>query len=693
MEYYAIFIPDNTSAVAIESFYNDRAEALAVLKKYKNARMKAFPTSEEAVLFYKHGSSELDAATPACPLTPIPKNIAIKTKFVAPTSQKLVAFRKLIEANNVEEVRATIYQNPRYLISSGDTPTILKEGPRYNALHITAIEGRAEICRMILQAVSSPSYVELMHGQRSSSTDEVSAILLDLYLNTPDKCRSETPLHFAAKLGWVEVVRELIAFPQCQIIPNGDGLYAKDIVCSRAKAVNDAEQTRVAIGALLQANYFVPVMRTQDNVDPPVVGEPFSPTDPQQMVTDGSTADRMRMRREIRAYAGPMDQDKAQEFCKRWKTPPRLKVLAAGLSKSEGKLAELRSSTPVRVKPRRLFANNSIDMQQQEQNLIDGEGDDLPVTHRPIVEQNNNLEPMAVGKKYTSALPDDNGNHLWPAALTNTPHRLFFAYRNLANDSFLSEDGSLCGEANVSFVCEETQTLYGKDDVTKSPSYAERSIRITDPNKGLETVGRMLATKLQVGWQEYWEFLDMFCNLADASGLAVLEAYLAQRAASSNLKEAQDKMKEPSRALYDELDMICEKTEKMCLEEYRSGKLCSIAKDVNTDNGDDEEDEYYSCSDHESDWDMQMGDVQVDRYFTPPSSPNQERKPIKHVPSVLDHERQEMHRIFLHGLEPTREDYAVQTVLRTVEIDPETYPHVHAWKCAMTKLEGSQCSH
>ena len=39
--------------------------------------------------------------------------------------------------------------------------------------------------------------------------------LLDTYLNTPDKFLNETALHFASKLGSVEIVELLTSYPEC----------------------------------------------------------------------------------------------------------------------------------------------------------------------------------------------------------------------------------------------------------------------------------------------------------------------------------------------------------------------------------------------------------------------------------------------------------------------------------------------
>lgn len=39
--------------------------------------------------------------------------------------------------------------------------------------------------------------------------------LLDTYLNTPDKFQNETVLHFASKLGCVDIVELLVSYPEC----------------------------------------------------------------------------------------------------------------------------------------------------------------------------------------------------------------------------------------------------------------------------------------------------------------------------------------------------------------------------------------------------------------------------------------------------------------------------------------------
>ncbi|XP_058127799.1 ankyrin repeat and LEM domain-containing protein 2 homolog isoform X1 [Anopheles coustani] len=553
MEYYAIFIPDKKPDFSIKGFYVDKAEALSVLKQHKEARMKAFPSSEEAVYFYLNGPSETFNKTVTV-TTPSPMSKPIKSLFVAPTSQKLVAFRKMIEANNIAEVTATI-RNPRFLVSSGDTPTILKEGPRYNALHITAIEGRGEICRLILQTIENSSYIEKLHGQRTNSTDEVSTILLDLYLNTPDKCRSETPLHFAAKHGSVDVVRELIAYPQCHVTPNSDGLYPREIICSRAKPHCATPEVREAIRSLLEERFFVPLVRYEDNLIPPVVGKPFTPTRTATVpIVEDSRSPTISPKGEVKAYAGPMDRSKADSFYRRWKTPPRLVVL--GAERMDGVHSEqlgLRScSTPIklRTQPRQLFANRSLDNAllggaHQENN----NADDDSLLEGSL--SNSSLLSSGIPEEEAPVEEDTNGNHVrvTAPAVASTPFRLFHQYRNLARDdmdSSLDSDAGSIGEASFSYLCDKTRTLYDRSRLCETPTHRERSLRLSNIDKGLETLGRTLASNESVGWKEYWNFLGKFCDLTSAEGLQLFEEYLANASEPQITPDKEEKPGSPA---------------------------------------------------------------------------------------------------------------------------------------------------
>lgn len=148
-----------------------------------------------------------------------------------PTKQQLVEFRKHIESDDHFAVERKIWLNPRYLVSCGDTPTILKEGYRYNAMHICALYRVPKIAKLILETVSNVDFVELLIGKPNDRKmcQELAANLLDYYLNIPEKGRGETPLHLAAKIGCTEMVEVLTSYPECKVTLNNQMQYPQDV--------------------------------------------------------------------------------------------------------------------------------------------------------------------------------------------------------------------------------------------------------------------------------------------------------------------------------------------------------------------------------------------------------------------------------------------------------------------------------
>jgi len=108
--------------------------------------------------------------------------------FKGPDPTDLAKLRKTIEKGDYETVEQLIWSNPRYLVSSGETPVILMAGSRYNACHIAAKESKAKILELILKTVSDRNFMKLLFPyDQNDVTDSRIEFLLDLYLNTPDK--------------------------------------------------------------------------------------------------------------------------------------------------------------------------------------------------------------------------------------------------------------------------------------------------------------------------------------------------------------------------------------------------------------------------------------------------------------------------------------------------------------------------
>lgn len=397
--YYGVHIPAEAQLQDNDGYINvfeDKIEALKVVKKYKKARFKAFNFYHEAAEFAVHGAEfPNNNMTVEGPLFQKPtqenSSPAVGEKpsqFRGPKSQDLVRLRKGIENGDSDFVHNTIWENPRYLVSVGDTPSILQEGSRYNALHVAAKAKNHAMCELILSTITDINFIKYLYGEdQNQDALDRAKILLDLYLNTPDKGLNETPLHFAVKFGALKVVELLVSYPQCdRNLRNKYGKTASEIICDRTDG-NDLATLKHQIHLLLQDNYYVPVLRSEDNCMPPVIGEPFSPKSPLNL-----NVHPLSPRLEIHAFAGPMNKTEADKFRKIWKTPPR-----------------------------------------------------------------------SIG----------------------------FAKRNQIND---------------------ISTLKRKDH-----------------EKGLERIGRDLADQYEVGWKEYWPFLESFIDLASTEGLDLLEVYLSGR--------------------------------------------------------------------------------------------------------------------------------------------------------------------
>ncbi|XP_056648999.1 ankyrin repeat and LEM domain-containing protein 2 homolog isoform X1 [Diorhabda sublineata] len=348
--YYGVYTPnDNKDYNTTPNVFEDKIEALKVAKKNKKSRFKAFHFYHEAVEFALNGSefpnnnASLNTSSNN-KTTDSANNVGEKSSpFKGPKPQELVELRKHIENGYFKVVKDTIWQNPRYLVSSGDTPAILQEGPRYNALHVAAKSKNAEITELILNTISNPEFVKLLNGDDNQLNAEYrTAVLLDLYLNTPNKGLNETPLHFASKHGAVEVVEILVSYPQCdKTLKNKFQKTAAQIICERADGEN-VSAVKKAIETLLQESYYVPVLRAEDECMPPLIGEPFSPSSPPMI-----NSDPLSPRLEIHAYAGPMDKKEAQHFRKVWKTPPRsLNCSLPGSKSKEFNIVSLKYRDP-----------------------------------------------------------------------------------------------------------------------------------------------------------------------------------------------------------------------------------------------------------------------------------------------------------------------------------------------------------
>jgi len=97
-------------------------ETLSVVKSNKTARFKLFKSATEAKHFSIYG--------PQSPVKQVETNnvcnVPTSFSFKSLKSEDLVAFRCFIESGELDKVKEAVNLNPRFLVSSGDTPSIIQ---------------------------------------------------------------------------------------------------------------------------------------------------------------------------------------------------------------------------------------------------------------------------------------------------------------------------------------------------------------------------------------------------------------------------------------------------------------------------------------------------------------------------------------------------------------------------------------
>lgn len=319
--------------------YTDKKDALQAVKMMKGARFKAFPNREDAEKFAKgicdyfpSPSKSTPCVSPVKPgLVPSKDNMEVDTinreranSFKSPRTQDLTAkLRKAVEKGDEVAFSELVLNNPRYLIGSGDNPTIVQEGCRYNVMHVAAKENQAGIAQLLLDTLENPEFMRLMYpDDQEAMLQKRIRYIVDLYLNTPDKASFETPLHFACKFGCPDVVNVLCSHPYIdKNCKNKDGQKPCDLICSRR---NKTQEVKQKIIEYLEDRCYVPLLRATDNTSQPVIGELWSPESSESLsLIQRHTRSPMDPVMTVTAFAGPLSPSKADDFRRSWKTPPR----------------------------------------------------------------------------------------------------------------------------------------------------------------------------------------------------------------------------------------------------------------------------------------------------------------------------------------------------------------------------------
>lgn len=230
--------------------------------------------------------------------------------FKTPTPQQFVQLRKYIQDGEIDEVRELIDSNPRYIIGSGDNPTILQEGCRYNAFHVAAKSNQADIMKLILDRLRSPDYYRRLYpGDGDRSTRDRIAYIVDMYLNMPDKTRKgESPLHFAAKFGCVSGVKFLLEQEECdRTARNCECMLAVDVICERGGGQAEARN----IEQMFQQNFVIPIFRNEEDDGVPQVTPPITFEELKKILSPSESP-----RKRLAGFVGPLTFQRASKMMK-----------------------------------------------------------------------------------------------------------------------------------------------------------------------------------------------------------------------------------------------------------------------------------------------------------------------------------------------------------------------------------------
>lgn len=185
--------------------------AFALCKKYSkhNSRVKIFANRLDAENFMQQqrdsttNTDELNMSTEQ--VTKPVTNDAEKLPYSDVPTSELTKLYNLVEKGDEKEFERLVWTNPRYLISSGDSPTIVKVNfplermslsrflfgqisVRYNSMHVAALSGQSNLIRLLTKTIKNVQFIRRLYvNDTEEQTQKRIRFILDMYLNTPDK--------------------------------------------------------------------------------------------------------------------------------------------------------------------------------------------------------------------------------------------------------------------------------------------------------------------------------------------------------------------------------------------------------------------------------------------------------------------------------------------------------------------------
>ncbi|CAG7687286.1 unnamed protein product [Allacma fusca] len=444
----------------------------------------------------------------------IKMGVPVNSKYKTPTLREIHELAKCIQKFDNERVYDIIWNNPKILVSEVDTPILLHEGCRYNALHICAKCGNSEAAKIILQAVSSTKMMNLLYP-----TDEYINkciridYLVDLYLNTPDAIIHETPLHFATKFGFPRVCEILIQHPKVQLdVLNVELETPTSVICRR---VNDSDPTKdsrfAEINRMFLAVFIVPIWRESDGSNG-YIGKPIQP---KQLGPIACPATLLPDFYDINPHL--FDVDKS--------------AIPTGLN---GRLMEVSGYVgPMTAKEANMFLNlmkKSARAAQSYYHLSQTISCTLPTKDMDCrLPCRDCAEKLPTMKIEGTIAQKHEGNDL-PLDLDCSSKDRFDNLITSIERILLDDEG---GSKPTQLFQSSMEVLKGAKMVSNFPkpnviSIREAAMRMEDPLTGLERVARIKAKEVGCEMKQKWSFLNTYIDVTTDEGLNVLEDHLTK---------------------------------------------------------------------------------------------------------------------------------------------------------------------
>uniref|UniRef100_A0A915DK25 Uncharacterized protein n=1 Tax=Ditylenchus dipsaci TaxID=166011 RepID=A0A915DK25_9BILA len=206
---FAVFIPDSPDKKTFKEFKEVKEFLDSPDGRKEGTRFKRCADNEELDSFYADSLNDEKTPKKSAVIEPV-------TPYKSLPSYRFTDLRMAIEKKRNEDFDKLLKENPRFLVNTNnDLPTIVQEGYRYNALHISCRSSNFYVAKRILDFACDYNWLTDAYGT-DAGVKERSEVFLDALLNTPDLIENNTPLHYACKFAQLDIVKLLTGFPTCK---------------------------------------------------------------------------------------------------------------------------------------------------------------------------------------------------------------------------------------------------------------------------------------------------------------------------------------------------------------------------------------------------------------------------------------------------------------------------------------------